>query len=189
MIASATTASFETHFRPHGAFLRRFEVIKVPETDNAETAKIVGCQVAGFCGHYRIRVPDDLVPKLITVCERYLPTSRFPTKAINTLDAAMQHRRMTGPVEEAKATDSNALRMDDILAVISSETGIPVSRLGVDEKEKLNALEKNLGMRVFDQDKAVHSLADAIRNVRLGLGDPKKAKAIALNKIPLVLLT
>ena len=63
---------------------------------------------------------------------------------------------------------------DDICEVISSWTNIPVSRLNIDEKEKLKKLEENLKQRVIGQDEAVEHLAKAIKRARLGIKDEKR---------------
>jgi len=174
MIASTNTQSFDATFRSHDAFLRRFEVIRVDEPNTEETLSIIKSHLASFEEYFKIKVSDEILKKIHTVCERYLPTQYFPAKAMTILDAALQHKRM---VSFKNKHNDATLQMNDILEVIASETGIPVSKLGVDEKERLASLEKTLTQRVMDQDRAIHSVAEAIRNVRLGLGDPKKAKA------------
>ena len=63
---------------------------------------------------------------------------------------------------------------EDIAAVVSRWTGIPVTRLMEGEMEKLLKLEDRLHERVVDQQDAVRAVADAIRRSRAGLGDPKR---------------
>jgi ATP-dependent Clp protease ATP-binding subunit ClpB len=63
---------------------------------------------------------------------------------------------------------------EDIAAVVSKWTGVPVSRMIESETEKLLKMEQRLHQRVIGQDEAVGAIADAIRRSRAGLSDPKR---------------
>ena len=63
---------------------------------------------------------------------------------------------------------------EDIAAVVSGWTGIPVTRLTEDEGERLLHMEDTLHKRVVGQDEAVKAVARAIRRGRVGLKDPKR---------------
>lgn len=61
---------------------------------------------------------------------------------------------------------------EDIAAIVSRWTGIPVAKLMEGEREKLLRLEDELHKRVVGQDEAIVAVADAIRRARAGLKDP-----------------
>ncbi|HUC04340.1 MAG TPA: AAA family ATPase [Acidimicrobiales bacterium] len=63
---------------------------------------------------------------------------------------------------------------EDIAAVVSRWTGVPVSRLMEGEVQKLVKLEATLHERVVGQDEAVGAVANAIRRSRAGLSDPHR---------------
>jgi ATP-dependent Clp protease ATP-binding subunit ClpB len=63
---------------------------------------------------------------------------------------------------------------EDIAQVVSSWTGIPVSRLQESERQKLLKLEDHLHERVIGQDAAIKAVADAVRRARAGLQDPNR---------------
>ncbi len=63
---------------------------------------------------------------------------------------------------------------EDVAEVVSTWTGIPVSRLMEGEMQKLLHLEDALHERLVDQDEAVEAVADAIRRSRAGLSDPNR---------------
>lgn len=63
---------------------------------------------------------------------------------------------------------------EDIAQVVSSWTGIPVSRLQEGEREKLVHMEERLGKRVIGQRKAISAVSNAVRRARSGLGDPNR---------------
>jgi len=76
---------------------------------------------------------------------------------------------------EARKNEMSLLREEvseeDIAAVVSSWTGIPVSKMLASEQQKYLELEKVLERRVVGQDAAVQAVADAIRRNRAGLSD------------------
>lgn len=63
---------------------------------------------------------------------------------------------------------------EDIAEVVSSWTGIPVSKLLEEEREKLLNMEGELHKRVVDQQEAVHAVAEAIRRSRAGISEGKR---------------
>jgi ATP-dependent Clp protease ATP-binding subunit ClpB len=63
---------------------------------------------------------------------------------------------------------------EDIAAVVSRWTGVPVSKLLEGEMKKLLALEDELHRRVIGQDEAVTAVAEAVLRARSGLKDPNR---------------
>jgi ATP-dependent Clp protease ATP-binding subunit ClpB len=63
---------------------------------------------------------------------------------------------------------------EDIAAVVSRWTGVPVSKLLEGEMKKLLTLEDELHERVIGQDEAVQAVAEAVLRARSGLKDPKR---------------
>jgi len=63
---------------------------------------------------------------------------------------------------------------EDIAAVVSKWTGIPVAKMLEGEMQKLVQMEDRLRERVVGQDEALSAVANAIRRSRAGLSDPKR---------------
>ena len=80
--------------------------------------------------------------------------------------------------QEAAAQDGRLLKEEvdgeDIAAIVSRWTGVPVSRLVEGEIEKLMKMEDRLHERVIGQDEAITAIANAIRRSRAGLSDPNR---------------
>ena len=78
----------------------------------------------------------------------------------------------------AKQEDGGILKeevtKDEIAEVVSSWTGVPVSKMMQGEMDKLKNLEGQLHLRVIGQDDAVSAVAAAVRRSRAGLADPNK---------------
>jgi ATP-dependent Clp protease ATP-binding subunit ClpC len=64
--------------------------------------------------------------------------------------------------------------IEDIAEVVSRATGIPVSQLTQEERERLLRMEQRLHERVVGQEEAVQAVAEAVRRARAGLGDPNR---------------
>ena len=69
---------------------------------------------------------------------------------------------------------SDVVTPDDIAAVISRWTNVPISKLVSSEREKLLLLEDNLKKRVKGQDEAIKLVSDAILKSRSGIKDPNR---------------
>ncbi|MEJ7926435.1 ATP-dependent chaperone ClpB [Sphingobium sp. AN641] len=63
---------------------------------------------------------------------------------------------------------------EDIAGIVARWTGIPVERMMTGEREKLLAMEAELGKRVIGQSDAVKAVATAVRRSRAGLQDPNR---------------
>ena len=85
----------------------------------------------------------------------------------NELERTLKERQEAWQKSQKKAVDAQ-----DIAAVVSAWTGIPVTMLTMDEKERLRSLETILHQRVVGQDEAVKAVAQAIRRGRTGVADP-----------------
>ncbi len=64
--------------------------------------------------------------------------------------------------------------INDIAEVINQWTGIPVSQMMEDEKDKLLQMEERIHERIVGQSEAIEAVADAIRRARSGLKDPRR---------------
>jgi ATP-dependent Clp protease ATP-binding subunit ClpB len=89
-------------------------------------------------------------------------------KEISELKELIEKKRSKGSLIQEE------VRSEDIAAIVSKWTGIPVSRMLESEKEKLLRLEDELHKRVVGQDEAISAVADAVRRSRAGLQDQKK---------------
>lgn len=74
----------------------------------------------------------------------------------------------------ASANLDEVVDEEDVAQVVSSWTGVPVSRMLETEREKLIEMEERLHDRVIGQHEAIVALSDAIRRARSGLRDPRR---------------
>ncbi|MEV1178763.1 ATP-dependent Clp protease ATP-binding subunit, partial [Nonomuraea sp. NPDC049784] len=91
-------------------------------------------------------------------------------------DLTTQIDKIRPELERARqGTDSVPLvTVEDIAEIVSRRTGIPVTQLTQQERERLMRLEQHLHERVIGQDEAVTAIAEAVRRARAGLKDPNR---------------
>ncbi|MCH8910900.1 MAG: ATP-dependent Clp protease ATP-binding subunit [Chloroflexi bacterium] len=137
----------------------------------------------------RVRIKHSTVPKELRLAQKELEAVRrekdeaisaqkYETAAelrdrelklvtkIEQLDA--DWRKDNPGIGEARVTS------DDIAEVVAMWTRIPVTRLDVEEKERLVKMEDALRLHVVGQDEALNVISKAVRRSRAGLKDPKR---------------
>ena len=76
--------------------------------------------------------------------------------------------------KQKKGRNDMVVQTEDIAQIVSSWTGIPVTKLEETETKKLLKLEEHLHERVVGQDEAIKAVSEAVRRARAGLKDPKR---------------
>jgi len=90
-------------------------------------------------------------------------------KELDRANAGLQELQRGGPPMLKEEVDE-----EDIAAIVSRWTGIPVSRMLEGEVQKLLQMEERLRARVVGQDEAVRAVSEAVRRARAGLSDPNR---------------
>lgn len=130
-----------------------------------------------------INVPADIVD-LETQIEAIKVEKNKVVKSQNFEEAAKlrdTEKRLLEDLETAKArweaqsaNEKFMVTEDDIAAVISMITGIPVKRMAEDESRRLLAMADTLRKRVIGQDKAIEKLTKTIQRTRAGFKEPNR---------------
>ena len=109
--------------------------------------------------------------------EQVIATQQFEKAA----DFRDKERKLTNKLNKIQSQHINnttnnyiVISEDDVKNVVSSMTGIPLSRVAESETEQLLNMEKELKLKVKGQDTAIKKLSDAILRARAGLKNPKK---------------
>lgn len=85
-IAATTQTEYERYFVKDGAMNRRFEPIFVAEPSKEETFKILKSLKGFYEQFHMIHYSDTVITDIVNVCEKYIPSRRFPDKAIDLMD-------------------------------------------------------------------------------------------------------
>jgi ATP-dependent Clp protease ATP-binding subunit ClpC len=94
-----------------------------------------------------------------------------------------EQKRLDEAIEKWKkqrGTSSHEVTAEHVAQIVSALTGVPVSELTVEDRQKLLKLEDKLRERVVGQEEAVHAVAEAVRLARAGLKEAGKPTATFL---------
>jgi ATP-dependent Clp protease ATP-binding subunit ClpC len=136
----------------------------------------------------KLRIESTMLPPELREMELRLgELTREGAAAVQAQDyeKAAQLKEQTDKIQQTFVEAKNAwladkgiadatVDADDIAAIVSSWTGIPVQRMLAAEADKLLGMEEGLHRRVIGQDRAVVAVAEAVRRARAGLKDPSR---------------
>ena len=179
IIGATTTDEYRKYIEKDPALERRFQPVYICEPSEDDTYKILQGIKSKYEKHHGVYFDDKALLSAIKLSVRYLPDRNLPDKAIDLIDEAAAKVKMA----VAATGDSNAkveVKEEAIAEVVSLWTGIPVSKMTGEEKERLLKLEEHLKNRVIGQDEAVTTVAKTIRMVRMGLSNPNRPGGIFL---------
>lgn len=166
---STTYQEYRGIFDKDRALSRRFQKIDVDEPDVNTTYKILKGLKTRFEQHHDLRYSDKALLAAAELAGKYINDRYMPDKAIDVIDEAGAYQRLQ-PASKRK----KLLQVSDIEKVVAVIARIPPKHVSNSDLESLKNLEKNLKMVVFGQDKAISSLASAIKLSRAGLGSDEK---------------
>ena len=98
--------------------------------------------------------------------------SRIQYAELPELEAELEN--VNAAANQRSAMVKEEVTADDVAEVVAAWTGIPAGRLLEGETEKLLHMEELISTRVIGQDRAVTSVADAVRRSRAGISDPNR---------------
>ena len=137
----------------------------------------------------RVRIKHSTVPKPLREAQKELDAVRLEKDEVISAQkyetaAELRDRelKLVTKIEQLdagwKKENPNAgeakVTADDIAEVVAMWTRIPVTRLDIEEKERLINMEDALRLNVVGQDEAISVISKAVRRSRAGLKDPKR---------------
>ena len=168
-IGSTTYHEYRGIFEKDHALARRFQKIDVVEPTVAETIDILFGLKPRFEEHHGITYADEALRAAAELAARHINERHLPDKAIDVVDEAGARARLK-PIAEREAT----VEVRHIEDVVARMARIPAKNVSTSDREILKNLERNLKLVIFGQDKAIDSLAAAIKMARSGLGEARK---------------
>ncbi len=131
---------------------------------------------ASLVGERALREEIEQVRRQIEEAEHQYDLNRAAELKHGTLPAL--ERRLAAAQQAAEGRAPRLLReevtQEEVAAIVSHWTGIPLQRLTEGEREKLARLDQTLHQRVVGQDEAVSLVADAVMRARSGIKDEQK---------------
>lgn len=165
-IGSTTYQEYRGIFEKDRALSRRFQKIDVNEPDVDTTYRILKGLKSRFEEHHDLRYSDRSLKAASELADRYINDRYMPDKAIDVIDEAGAFQRLQ-PASKRK----KLLQVTDMERVVATIAKIPPKHVSNSDIDALKNLGVNLRMVVFGQDKAIDTLATAIKLSRAGLNE------------------
>jgi ATP-dependent Clp protease ATP-binding subunit ClpC len=136
----------------------------------------------------RVRIKNSITPKSLREAQKMLDEIRrekdqaisgqnYETAAElrdRELEQVTRVEQLEAEWNKSRPVERKEVTGDDIAEVVSMWTHIPVTRLDVEEKERLMKMEEALKLNVVGQEEAVQAVSKAVRRARAGFKDPKR---------------
>ncbi len=168
-IGATTYQEYRGIFEKDHALSRRFQKIDVAEPSIPETIEILKGLKSRFEAHHGIKYSAGALTTAAELSAKYINDRHLPDKAIDVIDEAGAAQRILPKSKQKKVITNKEI--EDIVAKIAR---IPPKNINSDDRSTLKTLERNLKSVVFGQDKAIETLASAVKMARSGLGQTNK---------------
>lgn len=168
-VGATTYQEFRGIFEKDHALSRRFQKIDVEEPSVMETVEILKGLKSRFEQHHGVKYTAAALHTAAELSAKYINDRHLPDKAIDVIDEAGAAQRILPKSKQKKTIGDKEI--EDIVSKIAR---IPPKNVSSDDRHALKTLERDLKAVVFGQDKAIESLASAIKMARSGIGNQGK---------------
>ncbi len=181
-IGATTFEEYRKAIARDPALDRRFRTIDIGEQSVAESLVVVEHVYEKYEQHHRVKIMPEAREAAVRLSDRYMRDRRLPDKALDLLDEACARLviQTNGPDQEPAPGVELEVTAHTVTEVLSEWTGIPVSELTANERQRFAHMIDTLRQRVLGQEHALRVLSDAIKTNRAGLGDPHRPVGVFL---------
>ncbi|MBB3193268.1 type VI secretion system ATPase TssH [Roseateles terrae] len=142
-IAATTWAEYKKHIEKDPALTRRFQVVQVPEPDEAKAVLMLRGVASVLEKHHRVALLDEGIEAAVRLSHRYIPARQLPDKAVSLLDTACARVAVSQHATPAELEDTlrriQALEVEQ--EIIQREAAI-----GMDVTERRNRVAAELDL-------------------------------------------
>ena len=177
IIATTTEIEYNTRLASVMALAENSQLLRVPEPSVEETIEILKIQKPHLEADYQLEITDSALTVAARLARRYMSATPLPRSAEHLLHRTAAMVNMSKQAHLAfkldVGTDSD-LDPEDVTLAASQMTGVPVNKLGEDERLRYASMVEHLKERIIGQDQAVLAVSRAIKTARVGLKDAKR---------------
>lgn len=159
------------HIEPDPGLARRIAPVRIQEPDDEQTLRIVEGIAPTLAEHHTVQLGENVLESAVSLSRRYIVGRQLPDKAIVVLDSACARARMNG---QSEMDETLRVADEDVAAVVSDLTGVPVGGMLSDVSRMAVRLEQTLATRVVGQEEALARCASQARAYLAGLSDRRQ---------------
>jgi len=164
-IGATTFTEYRGIFEKDAALSRRFQKVDVVEPTVDQTVQILRGLKSRFEEHHGVKYASAALVAAAELSARYINDRHLPDKAIDVIDEAGAAQRIL-----PKSKQKKTIGRPEIEEIVAKIARIPPQSVTVDDRSKLQTLDRDIRSVVFGQDPAIEALASAIKMTRAGLG-------------------
>jgi ATP-dependent Clp protease ATP-binding subunit ClpC len=178
IVGTATEGRYNDRLAKASAVIDHIQRLEVPPATVPETVEILEVLRTTFQADYDLTIVDESLDEAARLAGRYYTQEPLPGAAVHLLHRACAMVKMSlgdvGDKAVKAVKKDNQLDPDDVMVATSLLTGIPVTKMGVDERSRYANMVEHLHKRIIGQDEAVVALSRAVKMARVGLKDPHR---------------
>lgn len=168
-IGATTYQEYRGIFEKDHALSRRFQKVDVVEPSVDQAIEILKGLKSKFEEHHSVKYSASALATAVELSAKYINDRFLPDKAIDVIDEAGAAQRIL-PKPKRKKTIGNK----EIEEIVAKVARIPPKNISNDDRSTLKNLERDLKAVVFGQNKAIETLASAVKMARSGIGHGDK---------------
>jgi ATP-dependent Clp protease ATP-binding subunit ClpC len=177
IIGTTTESDYKSRLQDSPAVVEHSHVLRVPPASVDETVAILRTLKPHLEADYALTIADQSLRPAASLAERYLSGTALPGAAVQLVHRACALVRMSTQEHLAfrpEVASDDTVEADDVSLAVSLMTGIPVSKLGADERTRYAQMVEHIHRRIIGQEEAVLAVSRAVKTARVGLKDPKR---------------
>ena len=171
LIATTTFRSWRQTFSKDETLTRRLQAVELKPVTKAEAERIITGLVPKFEVFHGVHYAEDVVPRAVTLADRWITDRAFPDKAIDLIDELAGAAKLQRSPDDDTVIEVSSDKLPELVARIAR---IPVDQVETREDGELADLDKVVRETVYGQDEAVDAVVSAIRMSRSGLGSAER---------------
>lgn len=174
VIGTTTTKEFAKYIEPQEAFMRRFQIVKIPELRPDDAILVLEGRAPFIEAKHKVFFTYPALADCVQLTERYIKDRHLPAKALDVMEeaAVLAHEQATAKF--------SLVTQAQVAKIVAEKTNVAVSSITSSESDKLLHLEEILHARVIGQDEAITAIAKALRRAREDVRDVKRPIASLL---------
>jgi ATP-dependent Clp protease ATP-binding subunit ClpC len=200
IIGTATQAEYDERMANASGVSGHVQVLRVPEPTEAEAEEILKVIAPHIAADYHVQFTPDAIKTAVKLAKRYLSPGVPMPRSVEHLvhraaamvnvstanQAAQAHDGKSADTKTADGKDGATPKPDgakpelaevdaeDVTLAAAQISGIPVAKLGQDERTRYASMVEHIKERIIGQDEAVLAVSRAVKTARVGLKDPKR---------------
>ena len=177
LIATASDSDWDAKLAGEQTVSEHSQVLRVPEPSISETIEMLIRLRPQLESDYKLQIADEALSLAAGLAKRYLAAMPLPRSAEGLLHrsaALVNMSKQTQLAYRPELADGSTLDAEDIMLSASQMTGVPVNKLGEDERQRYASMVEHLKERLIGQDRAVLAVSRAIKTARVGLKEPQR---------------